>query len=666
VEKKERIPEGRRRVVIENVKPEVDGGRFPIKRVIGEKVVVTADIFSDGHDSISARLLFRSEEETAWREVPMRGMENDRWRGEFAVEGVGIYVYTIEGWIDHFKTWQRDLKKRFDANQDLKTDLVIGRVWIEEASERASPEDRKKLLGFLSILRKGKDMEEAVLAALSKELTEIMEKYPEWKFAASYGKDLPVVVDREKALFSAWYELFPRSCPAEQGPHASFKDCEPLLPEIAKKGFDNLYLPPVHPIGKTNRKGRNNVLQVDPEDVGSPWAIGSEEGGHRSIHPQLGTLEDFERFVQKVQAAKMEVAMDLAFQCSPDHPYLKEHPGWFKWRPDGTVQFAENPPKKYEDIIPLDFETEDWQTLWEELRSVVLFWIGKGIRIFRVDNPHTKPFSFWEWLIREIKNAYPEVIFLAEAFTRPKVMYRLAKSGFTQSYTYFAWRNTKRELTDYLTELTRSDAKEYFRPNFWPNTPDILPEHLQYGGKPAFLIRFLLAATLSSNYGIYGPPFELCVREAIPGKEEYLNAEKFEIKEWDWSKPGHLRDFIARMNRIRRENPALQTTWNLRFFEVENEYLLFYGKATEDLSNIVWVVVNLDPFHTQSGWVRVPIRDLGIDPDQPYLVHDLLGEEKYIWQGERNYVELHPEVLPANIFRVRKRLKREMDFDYFL
>jgi starch synthase (maltosyl-transferring) len=362
----------------------------------------------------------------------------------------------------------------------------------------------------------------------------------------------------------------------------------------------------------------------------------------------------------------MEVAMDLAFQCSPDHPYVKEHPGWFKWRPDETVQFAENPPKKYDDIIPLDFETEDWRALWEELRSVVLFWIGKGIRIFRVDNPHTKPFSFWEWLIREIKNEYPEVIFLSEAFTRPKVMYRLAKGGFTQSYTYFTWRNTKRELTAYLTELTQSDVKEYFRPNFWPNTPDILPEHLQYGGRPAFLIRLLLAATLSSNYGIYGPPFELCVREAIPGKEEYLDAEKFEIKKWDWNKPGQLRDFIARVNRIRKENPALQTTWNLRFFEVENEYLLFYGKATEDFSNIVWVVVNLDPFHTQSGWVRVPIHSLGIDPDQPYLVHDLLGEEKYIWQGERNYVELDPQVLPANIFWVRKRLKRETDFDYFL
>ena len=652
--------------MIENVKPEIDGGRFPIKRVVGEKVAVTADIFADGHDSIATRLLFRKERETAWREVPMRLIENDRWRGEFAVEEVGMYFYTVEGWIDHFRTWQRDLKKRFDAHQDLKADLLIGAEWVGEASGRASPEDRKKLLGLQNILTRGKETEEAVLTALSKEVTEIMERVLDRKFVSSYGKELPLVVDRERALFSAWYELFPRSCLAAPSQHGAFKDCEELLPEIAKMGFDILYLPPIHPIGKTNRKGKNNVLQGDPEDVGSPWAIGSKEGGHKSVHPQLGSLEEFERLIQKVQAAKMEMAMDLAFQCSPDHPYVKEHPRWFKWRPDGTVQFAENPPKKYEDIIPLDFESEDWQSLWEELKSIVLFWIGKGIRIFRVDNPHTKPFSFWEWLIREIKSEYPDVVFLSEAFTRPKVMYRLAKGGFTQSYTYFAWRNTKRELTDYLTGLMKSDVKEYFRPNLWPNTPDILPEHLQYGGRPAFLIRLLLAATLSSNYGIYGPAFELCVREAIPGKEEYFNAEKFEIKEWDWNKPGHLRDFIARVNRIRKENPALQTTWNLKFYEVENEYLLFYGKATEDLSNIVWVVVNLDPFHTQSGWVRVPIHDLGIDPDQPYLVHDLLGEEKYIWQGERNYVELNPQVLPANILRVRKRLKRETDFDYFL
>ncbi len=658
--------DGRRRVVIENVNPEIDGGHFPIKRVIGEKVVVTADIFADGHDAISAKLLYRSPKDKAWRETPMTLVENDRWRGEFSVEAIGVYYYTLIGWIDHFKTWQRDLGKKFHAGQDLRIDLLIGAKYVEEASQRASGECRKKLTDFVKMLRKEEDPEKAVSAALGAEITEFMDQYPDKKFAVSYEKELRVWVDREQALFSAWYELFPRSCSPDPGRHGTFEDCERLLPEIARMGFDILYLPPVHPIGRMNRKGKNNVLENHPDDVGSPWAIGSREGGHKAIHPQLGTIEDFERLIMKAKDHGIEVAIDLAFQCSPDHPYMKEHPEWFKWRPDGTAQFAENPPKKYEDIIPLNFETEKWQALWEELKSIVLFWIEKGVRIFRVDNPHTKPFSFWEWVIKESKEKSPDVIFLSEAFTRPKVMYRLAKLGFTQSYTYFSWRNTKRELMEYLKELTKTEVREYFRPNFWPNTPDILPEHLQYGGRPAFMIRLVLAATLSSNYGVYGPAFELCVNEALSGKEEYLNSEKYEIKHWDRESPGHLRDFIARVNRIRKENAALQTTWNLRYYEVDNESLFFYGKATPDLSNILLMVVNLDPFHTQNGWVRVPLEELGLDAHQPYLVHDLLSDDKYIWQGERNYVELNPQVLPANIFRVRKRLKRETDFDYFV
>ncbi|MEW6375841.1 MAG: alpha-1,4-glucan--maltose-1-phosphate maltosyltransferase [Thermodesulfobacteriota bacterium] len=658
--------EGRKRIVIENVKPEVDGGRFPIKRVVGEKVVVIADILSDGHDTVSARVLYRKQGDHKRREAPMRLMENDRWKGEFAVGEIGIYHYTVEGWIDHFKTWRRDLQKKWDAGQDLKVDLLIGAGYVEEASEKASREDRKRLIHFAEVLKGGVDIEEILSIALSDELMDLTDRYPDKQFAVSYGKELAVVVDRGKALFSAWYELFPRSCSSEPGRHGTFQDCERLLPEISRMGFDILYFPPIHPIGKTNRKGKNNVLEVKSEDVGSPWAIGSREGGHKAIHSRLGTFEDFERLVKKAKDAGIEIAMDLAFQCSPDHPYVKEHLEWFRWRPDGSVQFAENPPKKYQDIILLNFETEKWQELWEELKTVVLFWIEKGIRIFRVDNPHTKPFSFWEWLIKEIKKQYPDVIFLSEAFTRPKVMYHLAKLGFTQSYTYFTWRNTKREFIEYLTELTQTEAREYFRPNFWPNTPDILPEHLQYGGRPAFIIRLVLAATLSSNYGIYGPSFELCINEALIGKEEYLDSEKYEIKYWNRERPETLRDLIARVNRIRKENPALQTTWNLRFYEVDNETLLFYGKATDDLSNILFMVVNLDPFHTQSGWVNVPIRELGIDPSQPYLVHDLLSDDKYIWQGERNYVELNPQVLPANIFRVRKRLKRETDFDYFM
>jgi starch synthase (maltosyl-transferring) len=658
--------EGRRRVVIENLKPEIDGGRFPIKRVIGERVVVTADIFTDGHDSISARLLYRGPKDQEWKETPMRFVENDGWEGEFAVEAIGIYRYTVRGWVDHFKTWQQDLKKKWDAGQEVRIDLQIGAEYIEEASQRASGEGKKKLISFGKMLKKGEDQEQAVLVALSAELTQLMDRYPDKTFVVTYERELVVVVDREKALFSAWYELFPRSCTSEPGRHGTFKDCERLLPEIARMGFDILYLPPVHPIGRTNRKGKNNILDVSSEDVGSPWAIGSKEGGHKAIHPQLGTSEDFERLIKKAKEVGIEMAMDLAFQCSPDHPYVKEHPEWFRWHPDGTVQFAENPPKRYEDIIPLNFETDKWKELWEELKSIVFFWMERGIRIFRVDNPHTKPFAFWEWLIQVVKKDHPEAIFLSEAFTRPKVMYRLAKIGFTQSYTYFTWRNTKREFIDYLTELTQSEVREYFRPNFWPNTPDILPEHLQYGGRSAFMIRLVLAATLSSNYGIYGPAYELSIHEAFSGKEEYLHSEKYEIKQWNRDIPGNLRDFILRINRTRKENPALQTTWNLRFYEVDNDTLLFYGKATDDLSNILFMVVNLDPFHTQSGWVRVPIKELGIDPNQSYLVHDLLSDDKYIWQGERNYVELNPQVLPANIFRVRKRLKRETDFDYFM
>jgi len=658
--------DGRRRVVIENLNPGIDGGRFPIKRVIGEKVVVTADIFADGHDAISARLLYRSPKDRAWREAPMTFVENDRWCGEFLVEEIGVYRYTVMGWVDHFKTWQRDIGKRFHAGQDLKMDLLIGAKYVEEASQSASGEYRKKLIDFGKMLKKGEDQEEAVSVARSAELTELMGQYPDKKFAVSHSRELHVWVDRGKALFSTWYELFPRSCSKDPDRHGTFEDCERLLPEIARMGFDILYFPPIHPIGRMNRKGKNNVLENNPDDVGSPWAIGSKEGGHQAIHPQLGSMQDFERLIMKAQGHGIDVAIDLAFQCSPDHPYMKGHPEWFRWRSDGTVQFAENPPKKYEDIIPLNFETEKWQELWEELKSIVLFWIEKGVRIFRVDNPHTKPFSFWEWLIKEIKEKYPEVIFLSEAFARPTVMHRLAKLGFTQSYTYFSWRNTKRELMEYVTELSKTEGREYFRPNFWPTTPDILPEYLQYGGRPAFMIRLVLAATLSSTYGIYGPAFELCVNEALSGKEEYLNSEKYEIKHWDRESPGHLRDFIARVNRIRKENASLQTTWNLRFYEVDNDSLLFYGKATHDFSNIILMVVNLDPFHTQNGWVTVPIEELGLDAHQPYLVHDLLSDDKYIWQGERNYVELNPQLLPANIFGVRKRLKRETDFDYFV
>jgi starch synthase (maltosyl-transferring) len=500
---------------------------------------------------------------------------------------------------------------------------------------------------------------------LGDDLAETVRRYPDRSFATTYHAELAVVVDRLTAVFSAWYELFPRSF-GKDGRHGSLRQCEQLLPEIAAMGFDVLYLPPIHPIGQTCRKGKNNSITAAPDDPGSPWAIGSSAGGHKAVHPELGTLDDFRHLRENAGAHGLEIALDLAFQCSPDHPYVTEHPEWFRWRPDGTVQFAENPPKKYQDIIPLNFETDAWRALWEELRSVVRFWIDQGVRIFRVDNPHTKPFSFWEWLIGDVRRDYPDVIFLSEAFTRPKVMQRLAKIGFNQSYTYFTWRHTKWEIEQYIGELAHTEVGEYLRPNFWPNTPDILPQHLQYGGRSVFIIRLILAATLSASYGIYGPAYELCVSEAVDGREEYLNSEKYEIKQWDRNAKGNIRPVIERINRIRRQNPALQSIRNIELYSVDNEAMLCYGKMTEDKSNIIIVVVNLDPHHRQSGWVRLPLHEMEIDPQKPFLAHDLLTDDKYIWQGEMNYLELDPRVMPGHILRVHKRLRRETDFDYFM
>jgi len=658
--------DGRRRTVIEDVRPEIDGGRFPIKRVAGEKVVVRATVFADGHDEVRAAVLYRRAGDAVWREAPMRPLINDGWAGEFHVDEVGGYLYTVQGWVDHMETWFKDLRKKYEAGQDVRVDLLMGAALLEEAAERASDADRERVVAWAAALREDTDMSRAVALALGDELRSVLRKYPDKRLASLYHRELQVVVDRPKALFSAWYEIFPRACGLEEGKHGTFADCEALLPRIAAMGFDVLYLPPIHPIGKTRRKGKNNTSESREGDPGSPWAIGSEEGGHKAVHPALGTLEDFDRLARRASEHGMEVAMDIAFQCSPDHPYVREHPEWFRWRPDGTVQFAENPPKKYEDIIPIDFETEKWRELWEELGSVFRFWLERGVRIFRVDNPHTKPFGFWEWLIADLKKDYPEAIFLSEAFTRPNVMYRLAKAGFTQSYTYFTWRNTRQELTQYMADMAETDVREYFRPNFWTNTPDILPEYLQFGGRAAFKVRLVLAATLCSNYGVYGPPFELCVSEALEGKEEYLDSEKYEIRRWDLERPGHLRDLISAVNRIRRENPALQTPWNIRFCDTDNDDMIAYVKGTEDGSNVVLVVVNLNPYHRQSCRVRVPMKELGIPAGQPFLMQDLLSGDRYIWQGEWNFVDLDPEVVPAHIFRVRSRLRREADFDYFM
>jgi len=650
--------EGRNtRVVIDGIKPEIDSGRFPAKRTIGEEVVVEADIFADGYDVLSAVLLHRKDGDSEWIETPMEPLVNDRWRGSFEVSELGTYRYTIVACVDKFKSWRHDLSKKVEAGQQVEVDLLAGAQLIGEAGRRASSSDAQLFRKWEKALSSTQDRQQArVRLALSEEVLTRMEKYSDRHSAVTYPKELQVQVDREKARFSTWYEMFPRSTASQPGRHGTFKDCEAHLPYVAGMGFDVLYFPPIHPIGLTNRKGQNNTPKSSASDPGTPWAIGGEEGGHKSIHPDLGTLEDFRRLMAKAEEHGIEIALDLAYQCSPDHPYVKEHPEWFRWRADGTVQYAENPPKKYEDIYPINFESEHWWELWVELKGIMLFWIEQGVRIFRVDNPHTKPFRFWEWAIAEIKKDHPEVLFLSEAFTRPKIMYRLAKIGFTQSYTYFAWRNTKWELTQYFTELTQADIRDYFRPNLWPNTPDILTEYLQSGGRPAFMTRLVLAATLAASYGIYGPAFELC--EARPrelGSEEYLDSEKYEIKQWDIDRADSLRDFIARVNQIRHDNPALHSNLSLDFHTVDNEQIICYSKKTEDLSNVIVVVVNLDPHYTQSGWVDLPLSMLEIPEQQAFQVHDLLSDARYLWHGPRNYVELNPHVCPAHILRIRRR-----------
>jgi starch synthase (maltosyl-transferring) len=630
-------------------------------------VVVEADVFADGHDVLSCHLLYRKAEDPDWTEVLMEFLANDRWRGSFVVTEVGTCFYTIQAWVDEFGSWRRGLRIKADAGRDVSVDLLAGAQILEDLSRKAAGSGGAELSKWAGLLRSAKDSSEGVALALDEDLYALATQYPDNELASLYKPALRVTVDREKARFSAWYEMFPRSCSSEPGKHGTFQDCESRLLYVASMGFDTLYFPPIHPIGRVNRKGKNNAPAAGPEDVGSPWAIGSAEGGHKSVHPRLGTLAAFRRLLAKAADHGLEVALDLAFQCTPDHPYVKEHPEWFRRRPDGTVQYAENPPKKYEDIYPFDFTTEAWRELWEELKSVVFFWIEQGVHIFRVDNPHTKPFAFWEWLIGEVKKIHPEVIFLAEAFTRPKVMYRLAKLGFSQSYTYFAWRNAKGELEQYFTELTRTEVKEFLRPNLWPNTPDILTEYLQMGGRPAFMARLVLAATLGASYGIYGPAFELGEnRPREPGSEEYLDSEKYEIRNWDLKKPEGLEEFIARVNRVRRENPALQNDRNLIFHPVDNEQILCYSKHADDLSNTVLVAVNLDPHHTHSGWVELPLADLGLDPRQPFQVHDLLTGARYLWTGPRNYVEIDPRAAPAHLFRLRRRVRTERDFDYFM
>ena len=642
--------EGRRRVVIEGVQPEINCGEFPIQRVVGETVAVEADVFADGHDAVAAQLLYRGSSERNWRAAPMQPLGNDRWRAEFAVTELGEYRYTVEGWIDAFTTWRNAMKKRIEAGQETHVERMAGATLVAAAAKRAKKDDAKSLKDFAA---KISDTDPAVASAasLDPDLESLMQTYAEHAHATRYAKELAVSVGRERAGFSAWYEIFPRSCAPTPDRHGTFKDCESWLPYIASMNFDVLYLPPIHPIGRAFRKGKNNAEKAAPDDVGSTWAIGSEEGGHKAIHSQLGTLDDLHSLMTAAKQHGLEIALDLAYQCSPDHPYVREHSSFFRKRADGTIQYAENPPKKYQDIYPLDFETEDWRALWTELKSVIEYWIAQGVLIFRVDNPHTKSFPFWTWVIAEVKAVHPEVIFLDEAFNLPKVMYRLAKLGFTQSYTYFTWRNTKQDLTEYLQELTQTEVVEFFRPNFWPNTPDILHEELQTGGRPAFLSRFVLAATLSANYGIYGPAYELCENTPVkPGSEEYLNSEKYQLRHWNIEAPQNLQPLIARVNEIRRNHPALHSNRRLRFHPTDQPFLICYSKTDAEKKDVVLVAVNLDHRNTQAGWVDLNLAELGIQPAQTFNVHDLLADRHYQWTGARNYIQL--EAGRSHIFHI--------------
>jgi len=757
--------EGRQRVVIEEIQPQVNCGRYPARRFLGDQVTVTAAIFSDGHDHVAAELLFKREGEKEWRATPMTALVNDMWTASFTVDALGPWCFTLRGWVDHFATWCADLRKRLAAQatqsglaaasvpprdpatstaanpdaanpptnasgQDIPLAYTIGASLLDRVAERAAALDKKSsdaktLKAAAANLRSLAAQKLPIYGANVPDidaLESLAARYPDLTFATLAGKELPLWVDRERVRFSAWYELFPRStAPAakENQPdpsrHGTFADVETLLPEIAAMGFDILYMPPIHPIGRAFRKGKNNAVTAEGDDVGSPWAIGDAKskapggGGHKSINPALGDYASFDHLVAATRSQGMEIALDIAFQVSPDHPWVTEHPDWFLHRPDGTIQYAENPPKKYQDIYPLNFESADWKALWDELRSVFQFWIDRGVKVFRVDNPHTKALPFWEWCIAELHTTTPEVLFLAEAFTRPHVMYSLAKGGFSQSYTYFTWRTEKQELQAYFEDITRPPVSDFFTPNVWPNTPDILHASLQEGGRPAFISRLILATTLAASYGVYGPAYELGENvPAKPGSEEYLNSEKYQLRHWDRRAPNSLAPLVTLLNKIRRANPALQRDNSLHFHPVDNPWIICYSKTTlpppqpmtlaeaDALSggahaahrgaalpkapasigngasgnavaapaeggaapeppNVILIVVNLDPHNDQAGWVDLDLKELGIGHDETFDVEDLLTGARYQWRDRSNYVALHPNAIPAHILRVTRR-----------
>ena len=665
------LTDGRVRVVIENIQPAVDGGRFPVKRITGDEVVVEADCFADGHDVVACMLKWRSAG-SAWKSTPMQPLANDRWRASFVVAALGTWEYAVCAWVDPFQSWRHDFARRVDLD-DVRIAAASGAGLIEACAGRSDRAADAELLRAWSrelaqlaadpqadvdaLKRVGDDEARAAVAR----------RYPDLRHAFTDPQTYAVTVERERARFSAWYEFFPRSASDDASRHGTFADCEAWLPYVKHMGFDVLYFPPIHPIGRSRRKGKNNTLDAKADDLGSPWAIGAAEGGHTAILGELGTAADFRRLVKKATELDIDIALDIAFQCAPDHPWVTEHPDWFKKRADGSIQYAENPPKKYQDIYPFDFESSDWRAMWLALAGVFEHWVGEGVSVFRVDNPHTKAYPFWEWVIARVRALQPEVVFLSEAFTRPRVMHRLAKVGFSQSYTYYTWRNTKQEITAYFTELSSGPGREYFRPNVWPNTPDILPAALQYGGRPVFMARVAMAATLAASYGIYGPAYELLEAQALrAGGEEYLDSEKFERRVWDRTRADSLAEFIAVLNRARRTNPALQSDAGLRFLKIDNEQMIAYAKTSADGANTVVCVVNLDPHHTQSGWVELEQDKLGIQPGQAYQLHDLITGSHFLWHGERNFVSLDPQRTPVHVMELRSRLKRENDFDYFL
>ena len=644
--------QNQKRVVIEHVSPQLNNSEFFIKRVVDQEVVVTADVLADGHDIISASVLYKSEHEKKWNEIRMHRVNNDEWKATFIVKKQGYYSYKVQGWVDHSLNWQYGITRKIEDNQQVEIELLEGVEFIKVITNKLSSSEKLYVNHLKKIFSKKKFYDEAIIEAKSQKLKELFIKYPQKKFSNS-SKSYKVYVDRLKALFSTWYEFFPRSTSKSKAVHGTFKTCEDLLPRVAKMGFDVLYFPPIHPIGEVNRKGKNNTTNASDTDVGSCWGIGSKDGGHKDIHSQLGTLKEFKSLIKKANNLGVEIAMDYALQAAPDHPWVKSHPEWFKWRPDGTVQYAENPPKKYQDILPIYFESDDYLNLWKECLDVLFYWVECGIRIFRVDNPHTKPFYFWNWVISEVKKKYPDVLFLAEAFTAPKVMQQLAKLGFTQSYTYFTWRNTKYEFAEYLEELTKTEQKEYMRPNFWPNTPDINPFHLQGANESKYIQRYVLAATLSSNIGIYGPVFEYMINDSIPEKEEYLNSEKFQICSYDWSKENNLTSIITKVNKIRLEHGALQQTNNIKFCHVNNDNLIAFYKWNDSRTNELLIIINLDANYTQQGIVQLPLIELEINHGHQIQVYDLFTQKRYNWNDEYNFVELQPSI-PFHIFKINK------------